>query len=101
MNVEILTEGLAAIGMQAAVQPNQTPIIKGRESVAQIMVSPNFNGTIEIEGSDDGVAYTALVTVVGANQPNKMAKVAVRTYMRANMTAWTAGSASAYLVGAA
>lgn len=99
MEMKTLGEALGAAGAAAAQTMNETPFLPGRGCVACIEVSANFNGTIAVEGSDDGTTYTALASVAGTNQPNKKARVAVKKYMRANMTAWTAGTANAYVLG--
>lgn len=97
MQLKTLGEAKAAVAAGTAQQMTDTPFLPGREAIARITVSPNFNGTYKIQGSDDGTTYSDLLTVTGANQPGKEVQVSLKKYMRDNMTAFTAGSASAYL----
>lgn len=101
MNVVALGESIGAAGAQAALITNVSPFLQGGPAEAEIVVSPDFNGTVDIEVSDDdGVTWNAAsLTVTGTNQPNKKASITLGTQVRMNVTAWTAGLCSAYLRG--
>ncbi len=97
MQQTVLGEGLNSVAAETAVEMTTSPFLPHRSAVAKLNVSSNFNGTVKIQGSDDGTTYTDLLTVTGTTQPNKEAQVTLKKYMRANVTAYTAGSANAYL----
>lgn len=89
-----------AVAAQAAVEPTQTPFIAGREAIAVVSVDGVTGApSIKVQGSDDGVTWSDLVTVA-AQGPAVLAKVTVQAQMRLNVaTAATAGKVSAYLLG--
>ncbi|MDH5572498.1 MAG: hypothetical protein OEY89_12085 [Gammaproteobacteria bacterium] len=99
MKAQALGESKAAVAVGAAVNMSTTPFMDRHSVVGCIDVSPNFNGTYKIQGSDDNVTFTDLLTVTGASQPNKKVSIQLKRYMRDNMTVFTAGSASSYLLG--
>jgi len=97
MKTLVLGSAVGAVAVGTAVELTITPFTAKRSALGMINVSPDFNGTYIIQGSDDGVTYSDMLTVTGTNQENAMAELQTRPYMRGNMTAWTAGSASSLL----
>lgn len=99
MKVQVLGESVGATGAGSSVDMSTTPFMDRHSVAGCIDVSPNFDGTYSIQTSDDGSSWTTVMTVTGANQPNKKAEIALKRYVRGNMTAYTAGAASGYLLG--
>ncbi len=91
---------LAAAAAQAAVRPKTTPFLPGTNTTI-ILDTEGGTGafTAKVQGSDDGVAYTDLLTVT-TQGPAVLQDVTVQAWMRLNVTAaGTAGTVSAYLLG--
>lgn len=99
MKSQVLGEGVNAVGVGASVDMSATPFMDRHSVVGCIDVSPDFNGTMTIQHSDDDTTFTTAMTVTGTNQPNKKNSIQLKRYVRRNMTAHTAGSANAYLLG--
>ena len=104
MKLMAIGEGvsLSATGAGAAVQPNATPFVQGREAVAVVDVRGVAGSPIiRLQGSDDGTTWTDLVVHSG-NPPAKMTQITLPKYLRYNVTAaGTTGTANVYLLGAA
>lgn len=99
MKAQVLGEDKAAVAAGSSVDMSTTPFMDRHSVVGCINVSPDFNGTYVIQTSDDDSNWTTVLTVTGANQVNKKASVQLKRYVRDNMTAFTAGKASSYLLG--
>lgn len=99
MNVKTLGQNLAAVAAVAGQQMNTSPFIAGRSVAAVITVSPDFNGTIKLQSSDDNTTFADVASVAGSNKESLTVEVELKEYMRANVTAFTAGTASIQLIG--
>ena len=99
MKVQVLGEDKAAVAAGSSVDMSTTPFMDRHSAVGCIDVSPDFNGTYAIQTSDDGATWVNVLSVTGANQVNKKVSVQLKRYVRDNMTAFTAGKASSYLLG--
>lgn len=102
MKITTLASDLAASGAQTAQTMNTTPFLDDHAVVAMAAISTDFDGTIKIQGSDDGgTTYTDLVTVTGDGTntiPTTFTEIELKATMRANMSAYTAGSATVQLL---
>lgn len=98
MKLITLGEAKAAVAIGAAQEMKVTPFMQKHNVVVMLCPSPNFNGTHLIQTSDDGTNWTTVLTLTGTNQPVKQVEVQLGQYMRENMTAFTAGSCSAFML---
>ena len=101
MKITTLATALAATGAQTAQTMDTTPFIDDVSVVAVISGSQDFVGTIKIEGSDDGgTTYSDILSVTGAADfaNAQFTEIQLKATMRANMTAFTAGTATVQLL---
>jgi len=99
MKLQTLGEDKAAVAVGSSIDMSTTPFLDRHSVVGCIDVSPDFNGTYSIQHSDDDSTWVTALTVTGASKPNKKAGIQLKRYVRENMTAFTAGTASSYLMG--
>lgn len=90
---------LTAAAAQAAVFCDDTPFSPGFNAVATISLTGATGApTVKIQGSDDNVTFTDLVTVSAITANVVKAEVTIQKWMRLNVTAvGTAGTVSAWL----
>lgn len=62
MRLSTLAAALAASGAQSSVEMNTSPLIANSQAVAIFDPSPDFIGTVKIQGSNDDSSYSDLVT---------------------------------------
>lgn len=93
--VTALGEGLNSVAAATAVEQDTTPAMQNHNVIVEIIPDASFAGTAKVQGSDDNSTWVDLLTVT--NTAGRKASVRNRRYMRANVTARTAGTVSAYL----
>ena len=108
MNLIALDEDVAADGNStgvafgpAASSDPANQFLPGQTVVALAMTSDAFDGTVEIEGSDDGGTTwdkTPLAATDLTTGKSKAFQVKMHEHMRLVVASRTAGSASMYLV---
>ena len=93
MQMKVLGTALAAAAASTGVEMNVTPYIEGKEVVGSIDLN-GFHGTVKIQSSDDDSTYADVLTVTTAAPASfsKEATMTLKKYMRANVTAFTAGA---------
>lgn len=95
MKLTALGTDVAAVAAGTSVEMNVTPFMQKQSAVACILANA-LVGTYKIQGSDDGTTWTDLLTV--SDGGSKMLEVKLYQYMRDNMTAFTSGKGSSYLL---
>ncbi len=99
MKVQNLGIGLNSVAAEASVKMMTSPFAEGRE-VAYVINCDGFNGTVKIQSSDDDTVWADVVTVTEAvSDRSHMEQVELSRYMRANVTAYTAGNVDVQLLG--
>jgi len=92
---KVIGEAVASVITGAAVMMNTTPHMQKDSGVLVVAPSPNFNGTLVVEKSDDGGdTWTTVKTVTGSNNAASFDEVAMAGQYRYDCTAFTAGSIS-------
>lgn len=93
---------LGADGNGATATLNVTPGLPGAKGVCLISGDPTWNGSIKLEGSDDGgttwVDVVAALTTTQARQL-RVNEIALKGAMRAVVASYSAGTVTVAILG--
>lgn len=99
IHTQALLAAAAAVSNGATVQSNVAPFSVGMTALASVTMN-GFNGTAKIQSSEDGTTWADTETIVGAvSDRTEMIPVKLGSYVRAIVSAYTAGSVSVLLQG--
>ncbi len=101
MKITTLGSNLAAVAAVAGVEMRTSPFIQEAEAISVIEATDDFAGTLKIESSDDNSVFTTVITFTGnatTGVLTQLDQITMKAYMRANLTAVTAGKVSAKLL---
>jgi len=91
-----LGEAIAANGAVTGVEMSVTPMLEGRDVTAQFCPDAAFDGTVDIQGSDDDASYSNIITGL-TGTGNLIKGLELPRYTRINVTGRSAGNVSVYL----